>query len=351
MKMNKAHTNATAIAVIFAAALYITIGLVKEADAQSREGRGVRPDKHVEAVAAMVFIPGGDFDMGYEHAYEDERPGHRVNLDAFYIDRYEVSNARFEVFVDAIGYVTTAERDGYCWGYLEGGDDFQRLEGGNWRHPAGPGSSIENRMNHPVVCVSWHDAAAYAAWAGKRLPTEAEWESAARAGNDSHFVADIEMHHSGHGHTSAANDRSPSSKSHRGDHVSHMTTDSRPGENTVAANIWQGTWPEVNRLVDGYFYTAPGGSFEANTWGVHDMIGNVWEWTADWYAADYYRNSPVSNPTGAPSGENRVARGGSWFCSPNYCGAYSTHYRGASPPDHAFNNVGFRCVADESGDR
>jgi sulfatase modifying factor 1 len=266
------------------------------------------------APAGMVLIPGGEFLMGSENFFEDEKPVHKVMVNDFFLDRHEVTNARFAVFVKATGHVTTAEREGHCWAYFEGGTEWQYAEGTDWRHPQGPGSTIEHRPDHPVVCVSWEDAAAYAAWAGRRLPTEAEWEFAARAGDPGHFVA--------------------------------RTGEEQPVETEVTANVWEGEWPAHNRLEDGYFYTAPAGSFPANAAGVHDMLGNVWEWTADWYDAEYYAVSPGENPRGPESGDKRVARGGSWFCSPNYCGAYSTHYRGGSPPGHAFNNVGFRCAGD-----
>ncbi|RKX32944.1 MAG: formylglycine-generating enzyme family protein [Candidatus Zixiibacteriota bacterium] len=348
MKIMNKHAIALAMTLIVAVASILPIGPVKEAGARSNNGPGVRPNNDNGEIpeSDLIYVTGSSFAMGYDQAYEDGRPVHEVTLNPFYIDRYEVTNARFREFVDAPGYVTTAEHGGYCWAYLEGAEDFQRILGAYWRQPEGPGSSIENRLNHPVVCVSWHDAAAYAAWAGKRLPTEAEWEYAARAGADDHYRADTGEHHGGQDHATVANDHSPSSKSHRNNMEFHAMGAQQSGENQVRANIWQGTWPDVNHLDDGFFYTAPVGGFSPNDWGVHDMIGNVWEWTADWYAPDYYLNSPASNPSGPDSGDNRVARGGSWFCSPNYCGAYSTHYRGASPPDHAFNNVGFRCAAD-----
>ncbi len=270
----------------------------------------------------MILIEGGRYYMGSDNTYADARPVHPVVINSFRIDRYEVTNAQFSEFVDAAGYVTTAEKEGFAWCYLEGEADFRAVEGANWRHPYGPGSSISNRMNHPVVCVSWEDATAFAIWAGKRLPTEAEWEYAARAGGERHFEA--------HQPTSNADD--------------HSNID------FIDANVWQGSWPATNLESDGFFYTAPVGSYPANDFGLHDMVGNVWEWTADWYDGDYYAVSPSRAPTGPDSGKNRVARGGSWFCSSNYCGAYSTHYRGASPPNHAFNNVGFRCAADQKSE-
>ena len=277
---------------------------------------GSGPPAGLHVPERMAYIPGGRFLMGFVNSHDDERSVHEVDLKPFLLDRYEVTNRGFAGFVEATENVTQAERDGSCWCFLEGQSEFQDIPGADWRHPQGRESSIEDRMDHPVVCVSWHDAAAYAKWVGKRLPTEAEWEYAARAGSPDHLRART----------------------------------GRPGgpgdEVLIEANVWQGTWPSNNRLDDGYYYTAPVGHFTANPLGLYDMIGNVFEWTADWYSADYYLRSVVANPTGPLSGEYRVARGGSWFCSPNYCGAYSTHFRGASPPDHAFNNVGFRCAAD-----
>jgi formylglycine-generating enzyme len=306
----------------------------------------------------MVFVPGGVFEMGYEAGHPDEQPVHRVELSPFFIDRTEVTNAQFAAFIEATGHVTRAERDGYAWAYVEGGADFARIEGANWRAPQGPGSGIEGLMDHPVVCVSWHDAKAYAQWAGKQLPTEAQWEYAARGLGGAHQTAvgpdeiESEAGHHGHGAHHGAHDPSstgtstvtaPEPTAHHASGPAPRSGSARRIQ-TVGANIWEGTWPQENRLEDEHFYTAPVGSFAANDLGIHDMIGNVWEWTADWYAPDAYNRSSAVNPTGPESGANRVARGGSWFCSSNYCGAYSTHYRGASPPDSAFNNVGFRCV-------
>ncbi len=329
--------------------------------------------------AGMVLIPRGTFHMGLLGSNMDESPVHAVTLDPYLIDRYEVTNREFGQFVAATGHVTQAERDGYAWCFIRDTDDFQAINGANWRHPAGPESSIDDLMDHTVVCVSWEDASAYARWAGKRLPTEAEWEYAARGGSEVHFAVDdreyqarmargesasteragatkaappMDMDRHGHdtetGHHDEDHeqDSSPSSEGHN-DHSGHSAAppDGRRIE-YVVGNTWQGTWPTTNEVRDGYFYTAPVGRFEENGFGVHDMIGNVWEWTADWYGAGYYSQSPSRNPVGPDTGERRGARGGSWFCSPNYCGAYSTHYRGASPPTHTFNNVGFRCAAD-----
>jgi len=268
--------------------------------------------------SGMIEVAGGTFQMGNNGHYADETPVHEVEVGSFLIDATETTNREFAAFVEATNYVTQAEKDGFCWSFLEGGKDFEALAGANWRRPYGPDSSIDDRMDHPVVCVSWEDAAAYAEWAGKRLPTEAEWEYAARAGATGHATA--------------------------------LGSGGHEAKQTVPANIWRGNFPEENLLEDGYFYTAPVGSFAPNDWGIHDMLGNVWEWCADWYGAEYYAQAPRVNPQGPDTGQLRVVRGGSWFCSSNYCGAYTTHYRGSSPPSHTFNNVGFRCVKDKESE-
>ncbi len=309
---------------------------------------------------SMVFVPGGTFRMGFNNSHEDERPIHKVTLKPFLLDLYEVPNRHFAAFVAGTGYVTQAERDGYAWCFLKDGDDFEAVTGADWRHPQGPGSSIGNRMDHPVVNVSWEDAMAYARWAGKRLPTEAEWEYSARAGAAGHFAAQISPGYTAPTHPVISEDhpshginprgKSPSSQRHFLAFTEPVADNVAENLTYIEANVWEGTWPKENQLKDGFYYTASVGRNRPNPWGLHDMIGNVWEWTADWYAADYYAHSPVESPTGPDNGEKRVARGGSWFCSPNYCAAYSTHFRGASPPNHTFNNVGFRCAADVPND-
>jgi formylglycine-generating enzyme required for sulfatase activity len=252
----------------------------------------------------MLLVPAGVYTIGDESEQASgDAPIRRAQLPAFRIDRHEVTNRQFTEFIRATSYVTTAEREGGAWIYRGGDTDWSYARGADWRHPLGPGSDIERAWDHPVVLLSWYDARAYAHWAGKRLPTEAEWEVAARGGVAPHLVAR---------------------------HVlAHLIPHSAAAPTT--ANVWQGRWPQRNSVGDGFFYTAPVGSFPPNRIGLYDMIGNVWEWTADAYDSQ---------------GALRVARGGSWFCSSNYCAAYRAGFRGKSPPDHAFNNVGFRCAAD-----
>ena len=281
----------------------------------------------------MILVPGGTYWIGDDSPEPgEESPPTRVVVDTFYIDRHEVMTRQFSEFVAATGHVTTAEKVGGSWIYRAGEADWTWVRGANWKTPLGLGSSVKNAMDHPVVLVSWFDAVAYADWAEKRLPTEVEWEVAARGGTPAVF----EGRHFRGGITKQRHEK------HRGaPHglVAGSFTSAEGGSNPAedgSANVWQGRWPRKNLMTDAFFYTAPAGSFEPNGLGIYDMIGNVWEWTADWY-------TPSGNAT---AGTRRVARGGSWFCSSNYCAAYRPGFRGKSPPSSSFNNVGFRCAKD-----
>ncbi len=258
-----------------------------------------------------VSIPGGTFWMGTNDGFAYEGPAHEVTVKPFKLDRHEVTVAQFARFVAATGYKTEAEGFGWSGVFDIAKREWIKGDGADWRRPEGPGSKA--RDDEPVCQVSWNDAAAYAKWAGKRLPTEAEWEYAARGG------------------------------------LKHKTyawgDDLRPG-GKVVANWWQGLFPEKDTGEDGFRNRAPIGSFAANGYGLLDMSGNVWEWCADWYADDYYRTSPKENPTGPATGENRTIRGGSWMCSENYCNNYRVAGRSKTTPDTALNNLGFRCATD-----
>jgi sulfatase modifying factor 1 len=278
----------------------------------------------------MVRLNGGEFLMGNEgaDAYpgDGEGPVHRVELAPFGIDIVTVTNAKFAEFVDTTGYVTEAERFG--WSFVFGGllpDDFpdtrgvaqspwwREVHGADWRHPEGPQSGVEDRLDHPVVQVSWNDAQAYCAWAGTRLPTEAEWEYAARGGLEAQ--------------------RFP-----WGDEI-------EPG-GVHRMNVWQGTFPSGNTCADGFYGTAPAGAFLPNGYGLHNTTGNVWEWCADWYDPGYYAQSPTAEPTGPASGTHRVMRGGSYLCHHSYCNRYRVGARSANAPDSTTGNLGFRGAAD-----
>ncbi|MBA2126524.1 gliding motility-associated lipoprotein GldK [Hyphomicrobium methylovorum] len=298
----------------------------------------------------MIFIPGGTFVMGSDKHYREEAPSHRVTVDSFSIDEAPVTNSQFKSFVDATGYITFAEtppnQEDYP-GALEhmlnaGSLVFQPASinardwsewwefrfGADWRHPYGRGSGIKGRENHPVVHIAYRDAEAYAKWAGKRLPTEAEWEFAARGGLESAEFA-------------------------WGDELT-------PGGQQMA-NTWQGNFPHENLKLDGYERTSPVKAFPPNGYGVYDMIGNVWEWTSDWYApahpADAGKPCCIpENPRG-PSAEQsfdpyqpqiriprKVLKGGSHLCAPNYCRRYRPAARHPQPIDTSTSHVGFRCV-------
>jgi formylglycine-generating enzyme required for sulfatase activity len=309
------------------------------------------------AEPGMVWIPGAEFAMGTDdpNAWPDERPAHRVRVDGFWMDRTEVTNAQFRAFVAVTGYVTTAEKPPSLEEIMSQSppgtepppkenlvpgslvftppsgrvnlDDFSQwwkwTPGASWRHPEGPGSNLDGRDNHPVVQVSWDDANAYARWAGKRLPTEAEWEFAARGGLDG---------------------------------KTYVWGDAPPTDMPARANIWQGDFPHRNTATDGFERTAPVESFAANPFGLYDMAGNVWEWCADWYDRDVFGRRAVGavvvNPTGPaqssdptrPYARQRVQRGGSFLCNDSYCSRYRPSARHGCTPDTGMSHVGFRCV-------
>lgn len=281
---------------------------------------------------------------------DDARPIHRVYVDGFWMDRTEVTNAEFARFVEATGYVTVAERPlrpedypGVPQEKLVSGSVvfspptqavplnnpllwWRYVPGTNWRHPNGPGSSLSGREKYPVVHIAYEDAAAYAAWAGKRLPTEAEWEFAARGGlTGQNFPWGNELNPDGR----------------------------------WMANIWEGEFPHKNTGADGYTGAAPVASFPPNLYGLHDMAGNVWEWCSDWYRPDAYAmqaaDSPLArNPQGPtkeqsydpmePGTLKRVQRGGSFLCTDQYCTRYLVGARGKGAIDTSSDHVGFRCV-------
>ncbi len=284
----------------------------------------------------MVWIPGGEFAMGSDSTLgqADERPVHPVRVDGFWMDTTPVTNAAFRKFVEQTGYVTTAEkapRPGLAAGSIIFAPPpkvthelewWRWQKGANWRHPTGPGSTIDGLDDHPVVHVSWFDATAFAKWAGKRLPTEAEWEFAARGG-----LAQNE----------------------------YVWGRQRNPGGTYPANIWQGAFPNDNTKADGFAYTSPVGSYPANGFGLFDMSGNVWEWCHDWYRPDYYARlgrGVATNPQGPassldpdnPDEPSRVTRGGSFLCNDRYCIGYRPSARMKASPETSLMHTGLRCV-------
>jgi len=256
----------------------------------------------------MVYVPEGNFTMGSNDGSSDEQPVHTVYLDAFWIDQTEVTNAMFSLFVERTGYQTDAEGKGSS--YVFDGANWNDVSGADWQHPQGPSSGLAGLNDHPLVHVSWNDAEAYCGWAGARLPSEAEWEKAAR-GTD--------------GRTYPWGNQSPA-----GNLLNFAD---------VNLNV---DWADKN-VNDGYEFTAPVGSYPsgASPYGALDMAGNVWEWVADWYGETYYSQSPSSNPTGPASGEVRVLRGGSWVSDED---VVRSAHRVRSNPTDSFDFVGFRCV-------
>ncbi len=313
-----------------------------------------------EKPAGMVWVPGGEFTMGSDKhdSRSDERPPHRVKVDGFWMDATPVTNREFQQFVEATGYVTTAEiaptmeeimsqvppgtpppspdvlvpaslvfsppdhpvslRNHMAW--------WEWKPGANWRQPEGPGSSIAGKEDHPVVHISWFDAEAYAAWAGKRLPTEAEWEFAALGGRND---------------------------------VAYVWGNEEFSEENPQANVWHGEFPHLSKKTNGYIGTTSVYAFKPNPYGLYDMAGNVWQWCSDYYHASYYQDKAKQglsiNPTGPktsfdpqePFAVKRVHRGGSFLCHDSYCKGYRISARMKTCPDTSLNHLGFRCLMTE----
>jgi len=284
-----------------------------------------------EIARTMISLEGGTFLMGtdYPEAFPDdgEGPVRSVVLSPFKVDRYPVTNERFSAFVTETGYQTEAERFGWSfvfWAHIPK-DRFHELvedtvaaapwwckvTGATWRSPEGPGSNISNRTRHPVVHVSWNDAQAYCRWSGQRLPTESEWEYAARGG----LVQKLYPW---------------------GDKL-------RPNGRHMC-NIWQGTFPEVDTGEDGYTGTCPVDTFAPNDYGLYSVAGNTWEWCADWFDTTRHRTSISENPRGPDTGTTRVIKGGSFLCHKSYCNRYRVAARSSNTPDSTTSHLGFRCV-------
>jgi sulfatase modifying factor 1 len=300
----------------------------------------------------MIWIPGGTFRMGSDVAYLEEAPAHMVTVSGFWIDKFQVTNRRFQRFVRETGHITVAERVPIAEDYpgakpemlFAGSVLFKQprgpvdlsnhynwwawSKGANWRHPEGPGSSLKGKDDYPVLHVAWEDIEAYAKWAHKEIPTEAEWEFAARGGLEGKEYA-------------WGDELAPKGK--------------------MLANYWQGEFPIKNLVLDGHERTAPVGSFPPNGYGLYDMIGNAWEWTADWYAGQHDAAHACCSPTLVnPLGSSRdgsvdpndpgadiprkVLKGGSFACAENYCRRYRPAARMAHPVDTGTNHISFRCV-------
>ncbi len=281
----------------------------------------------------MVLLPGGRFLMGTDSPEawqaDGEGPVREVAVGPFHVDTCTVTNRRFQEFVNATGYRTEAE--GYGWSYvfhlfvpektrrrapcrpLPGLEWWLGVEGACWRRPEGPGSHIRNRLEHPAVHISWSDANAYCHWAGKRLPTEAEWEYAARGGLEQKI---------------------------------YPWGDELTPEGKHRCNIWQGRFPLEDTGEDGYRGTAPAKSYRANGYGLYNVAGNVWEWCLDRFHTDFHTGGTGPPPRGPDKGEFRVMKGGSYLCHHSYCNRYRVAARTGNTPDSSTGNLGFRCVRD-----
>ena len=287
-----------------------------------------------ETRARMVRLQGGRFLMGTDSdegfPQDGEGPVREVTLRPFWIDSTTVTNRLFQQFVEATGYRTEAERFGWSfvfWLHLpkarfkELVEDTVRaapwwckVRGAQWNAPEGPGSNLLRREDHPVVHVSWNDAEAYAQWTGQRLPTEAEWEYAARGGLEQ---------------------------------KTYPWGDKLRPQGKHMCNIWQGDFPDRDTGDDGYAGTCPVQAFPPNGYGLFSMTGNTWEWCADWFSPDFHRTASLANPTGPPQGSSRVTRGGSFLCHKSYCNRYRVAARSSNTPDSSTSNTSFRCALSD----
>ena len=269
------------------------------------------PPAPAHAPAGMALIKGGSFIMGSnDPSHAEEGPPHKITLSAFYIDKTEVTVGQFKRFVQATGYKTQAEVNGYSVCYNVASDDWDQVDKASWKQPRGPkfGAAPEN---WPAVHVTLKDCQAYARWAGKSLPTEAQWEYAARGG--------LEQKRFPWGDTPLVDGKAP-------------------------GNFWQGDLKPGVKPQDGFSYLAPSASFSANAFGLFDMGGNTWEWVSDRFDADYYAKSPQLNPLGPSDGDEGLSRGGSWRCSPNYCCGFRAAARNPHSIEFSADTLGFRCV-------
>ena len=291
-----------------------------------QKGGGILTSHH------LAQIPGGTFIMGTNDAQgfvtDGEGPVRRVTINKYCISRTVVTNDQFAAFVSATGYITEAERFGWSFvfdllliesarakiiGSAGAAPWWLGVVGAQWRFPEGQGSSVDGRGDHPVVHVSWNDAVAYCKWGGVRLPTEAEWERAARGGMEQKRYP-------------WGDELTPSGVHH--------------------CNIWQGDFPNINSSEDGYVGTAPAASFPTNGFGLYNMSGNVWEWCADWFSATHHINGPHKKVVGAAHGNARVLRGGSYLCHHSYCNRYRVAARSSNSPESSSSNTGFRVASD-----
>lgn len=330
---------------LFALAMLVSCQYKDPNSTQNQVTESVASHEVVKDSVRMVLVQGSKFIMGSDY-FADASPSFEVEVSSFYMDEHEVTNAQFQRFVEDTHYMTVAERPLDPKEFLGvdpkmlvpgsivfvGNSEAENLDnpmswweyipGACWKHPEGPKSSIKGRENHPVVHIAYEDAEAYAKWAGKRLPTEAEWELAAKAGsyNNEAFYWGNEMKKDG----------------------------------KWMANTYQGAFPKKNAKLDGFEGTAPVKSYPANALGIYDLVGNVWEWCSDYYRAGYDTNASKVNPKGPadsydpqePGLVKRVQRGGSFLCVDNYCERYKAGGRGKGEINSPTNNVGFRCVKD-----